>query len=135
MRSTIVASATVGYIWPLVEKYVKSGFEWGRGDETYEDVVAQINAGDAQLWVLHHNAEVRGAGVTRVVTMRTGRKICACIAYGGADLADCKYILKDVERFAKRNGCTAVRITGRRGWAVLKECGYKEPFMCLEKEL
>ena len=140
MRSTIVEPATVDYIWPQVERFIKAGFTWGRGkhgrgDETLENTLGALREGRCQLWVMHNGRGLRGAGVTKVEVLPTGRKICVTISYGGECLSECGHILKDVENFAKANGCSAVRITGRPGWRVFKKYGYKEPFICLEKEL
>ncbi len=138
MRSTIVTLATIEYAWPSVEKYIKAGFDWGdggRGDDTLENVHKALLAGHCQLWVMHNARGIRGACAAKIDTLPTGRKIYVTISHSAESLDETLLGLKELEKFAKANGCTAIRITGRRGWAVLKKHGYKEPFICLEKEL
>ncbi len=135
MRSTLVAPDNIEFVWPSVEKFIQSAFTKQEGDDTVETVVAMLQSRDAQLWVAHNGAGIKGAAVTRTATVPGGRKILFCMACGGVDFHEWDFALGDIEKFAKANDCDAVRITGRPGWRIYKKHGYKEPFVVLEKVL
>ena len=136
MRSTLVAPDTIGYIWPQVEKFIHSAFEAGIGDDTLASVTTMLARGEAQLWVAHNGAGINAAAVTRMAVMPTGRRILSVLACGGEELASWEDCLGDIEKFARRQGCDAARLSGRPGWKkVYKKRGYEEPFVILEKVL
>lgn len=83
MRSTLVSPANIEFIWPSVEKYIHSAFTKHEGDDTEETVIALLLRNEAQLWVAHNGSGIKGAAVTRIATVPTGRKICFCMACGG----------------------------------------------------
>ncbi len=136
MRSTLVAPDTVGYIWPQVEKFIHAACEAGIGDDTYDQITGMLNRGEAQLWIAHNGAGIKAAAISRIATVANGRQICFCVACGGEELESWKDCLGDIERYARRQGCDAVRLSGRAGWKIyIKSRGYKEPFVILEKDL
>ncbi len=135
MRSTLVAPGNIELVWPAVEKYIHSAFTKHEGDDTIETVVVLLSNKEAQLWVAHNGGGIKGAAVTRIATVPSGRKILFCMACGGVDFHEWEFTLGDIEKFAKANDCDAVRITGRAGWRVYKKRGYVEPFVVLEKVL
>ena len=135
MRGTLVSPGNIGLIWPQVEKYIKSAFEAGIGDDTEKSALSLLFKGDAQLWVAHEGAKIQGARITRNCVVNNGRKICFTIACGGEDFASWVHLMDDVERWAKNQGCDALRISGRAGWRILKKRGYFEPFVLIEKAL
>lgn len=135
MRSTLVAPDNIELVWPAIEGYIHSAFTKHEGDDSEESVIALLSRNEAQLWVAHNGAGIKGAAITRIATVSNGRKICFCMACGGVDFQEWEHTLGDIERFARVNHCNAVRITGRPGWKVYKKRGYKEPFVLLEKVL
>ncbi len=136
MRSTLVAPDTIGYIWPEVERFIYSAFEEGIGDDTKETALAMLGRGEAQLWVAHNGAGIKAAALTRMATVANGRRVLFCIACGGEDIETWEDCLGDIERYARKQGCDAVRLSGRAGWKIYKKKrGYKEPFVVLEKVL
>ncbi len=135
MRSTLVAPDTIGYIWPQVEKFIHSAFEAGIGDDTKDSVLAMLGRGEAQLWIAHNGAGIKAAAVTRMAAIASGRRVCFCVACGGEEIETWKDCLKDIERYARKQGCDAIRLSGRAGWKIYKKQGYKEPFVVLEKAL
>ncbi len=135
MRSTLVAPDNIAFIWPAIEGFIHSAFTKHEGDDTEETALAMLERREAQLWVAHSGSGIRGAAITRIATVQSGRKVCFCIACGGTNFEEWEFTLGDIEKFAKANHCDAVRITGRAGWRVYKKRGYKEPFVVLEKVL
>ena len=136
MRSTLVAPDTISYIWPQVERFIHSAFTKHAGDDSEASVLSLLGRGEAQLWIAHSGAGIKAAAVTRLAVTNSGRKICFCMACGGEDFDEWEHTLGDIEKWARKQGCDAVRITGRPGWRVYKKrSGYKEPFVILEKAL
>ena len=135
MRCTIVAQSNVEFIWSSVEHFIQAAFTKQESDDTVETATALLRSGGAQLWIAHNGRGIKAALVTRLATTNSGRRICFCMACGGADFEEWEHCLAEVEKFAKANTCEAVRITGRRGWRLYKKHGYKEPFIILEKAL
>ncbi len=135
MRCTIVSQSNVEFIWSSVEHFIKAAFTKQDSDDTEETVRELVSTGGAQLWIAHNGRGIRAALVTHLATVNNGRRICFCMACGGEGFDEWKHCLAEVEKFAKANTCDAVRITGRRGWRLYKQNGYKEPFIILEKAL
>lgn len=135
MRATRVSPGNTGLVWPQVEGFIKSAFEAGIGDDTEATVVAMVHRGDAQLWVAHNGAGIKGAAITRIAVVPTGKKICFCVACGGIELAGWEHTIGEIERFAKQENCDVVRMSGRAGWRIYKKRGYREPYVILEKAL
>ena len=134
MRSTLVAPDTIGYIWPQIERFIHSAFEAGIGDDTEGKIVALLARGDCQLWVAHNGAGIKAAAITRMAIMDNGRRILSVLACGGEELKTWESCLGDIEKFARRQGCDAVRLSGRPGWQkIYKKRGYIEPFVIIEK--
>ncbi len=136
MRTTLVASDTIGYIWPQVEGFIHAAFEEGIGDETLVGVLSMLARGEAQLWIAHNGAGVKAAALTRMAVVPNGKRVMFCIACGGRDIETWEECLGDIEKYARKQGCDVVRLSGRAGWKIYKKKrGYKEPFVVLEKTL
>ena len=135
MRATLVARETIGYIWPQVEQYILKAFDVPC-DEPAESVIKDLETGDAHLWVAHDARGIKGAAIARRILLINGRQIYQVIACGGEEMPTwVSSGLKSIERFAKDNDCSAVRLSDRPGWKFLERSGYKEPFCILEKAL
>lgn len=90
-----------------------------------------VHDGRATLWLVASSKDVLGAGVTAIVTTEW-RKVCEILAFGG-DIESVR-LVDGIEKYARTQGCSAVRLMGRKGWArVLKD--YSAKHVLLEKEL
>ena len=129
-----VSSASVPKIWPHVEKFIKKACEYSRGQITPAAVYAELLQGDAQLWVA--SSEQRGieSGVITKITDNTLRRICTIEALGGNSHQRWMSHLHTIEEWASAQGCNAVQVNGRRGWAKMLR-DYKLTSITLEKEL
>ena len=75
-----------------------------------EDVKAALDSGKARLW---HN---RGSfGVTEILQLPQKRVCRIWLAWG--DMAALAEMESAVVEWARQNGCSEIRINGRRGWA------------------
>lgn len=134
MRSTLVARDTIDFIWPQIEKYILAAFSVPC-DEPANSAIKDLYTGDAHLWVAHDRTGIKGAAIARLLILQNQKKIYQVVACGGEDMPRWIDCLRDIEKFAKQNGCKALRISGRPGWKMLKNRGYAEPFVILDKGL
>ena len=109
-------------------------YEPGMADETYEMLVDDLRASRCLLWVAYRGDEVFGSATTKVVIYPNNRRVCVITACAGHHWQEWSHTIKEIEQYAREAQCSAVRLSGRRGWKrVLKD--YREPWVLLEKEL
>ena len=96
-------------------------------------VAHAVNEGRALLWLAWDGEEIAAAAVTEL-HKTDQRKICVIVACGGSGRADWLPLISGIEKFAKAEGCRAMRIIGRRGWMrVLPD--YRERAVVIEKDI
>jgi hypothetical protein len=102
----------VHLIWYEVAHWIKRAMErgdLGRFDAVQDDVLN----GRALLWLVY-DGQIIGAAVTQIgFTERT--KACVIVACGGK--GEWPHLIETIEKYARAEGCDAVRIFGRTGWA------------------
>lgn len=87
-------------------------------DGTEADLVADIEAGRAQLW-----PGCVSAVVTQCVVETDSRCLHAWLA--GGDLAEIVAMIPGIEAWGRAMGCDHATVTGRRGWTrALRRLGY-----------
>jgi hypothetical protein len=118
--------------WPLVAPFIRRAAE--RDDRSDVSRIAQdLHDGSALLWLAWDGKSICAAAVTQL-NIANGRKFCTITACGGRGHKRWLSLISALERFAIEEGCTSVRINGRRGWArVLPD--YRLHSIVLEKEL
>ena len=121
--------------WTAAINTLLKAYTPGLADETFEMLEDDLFNGRALLWVAHTQSEIYGTAATKVVVYPNGRKVCVVVACAGHSFAKWRHALEEIEKYAKDMGCVAVRLSGRKGWKVLKAEGYREPWVMLEKEL
>jgi hypothetical protein len=99
----------------------------------FADVERAVLAGTQLLWVAADMRATWAAAVTEL-TCVGGEKLCTIVACGGRERARWLPLKAELEKFAKAEGCTAIRIHGRRGWA-REFPDYRLTRILLEKEL
>jgi hypothetical protein len=88
-------------------------------DTCEAEVLAELEAGRAQLW-----AGERSAMVSRLI--RGPDELYALVWLGGGDLRELLENAPGAIAWARAQGCQAARINGRLGWArVLKAAGWQ----------
>ena len=123
--------ARVWGVWPLVSHWIKAAMR--RGDfGTFRRIEDDVLSGGALLWVFWDGTEISSAVVTQIGIVESG-KVCTIIACGGDKVLINLKQLSRIEGYARKEGCRAMRIVGRKCWArALKE--YKQTRVVLEKE-
>lgn len=118
-------------LWPLVEPLLQKAIDRSLGEYLSGDIYGFLINQEMQLWIAGTDG-IDAAMVTQIVTYPR-KKFCNVVLIGGANLKswiDSQPILLE---WAKEQGCTAVRSTGRRGWH--RVLGWKEAYTVSTKEL
>lgn len=109
--------------------WIADALEYSGGTHTPVDVAESILRGTMQLW-----PGPEACAVTEIVVYPSKKVLHVFLAAGNMEgIVDMQ---KSAEEWGKLQGCTAMTIAGRKGWArVLKDVGYQEKFVTLAKEL
>jgi hypothetical protein len=102
-------------------------------DTTIEATEKDVMTGMQLLWVAFEGSDIVAAATISLYTTPAG-KLCAITLAFGVNTGLWDEFIPMVECYARAEGCTNLRIAGRRGWKrVLK--GFSEPWIVLDKEL
>jgi hypothetical protein len=122
----------VARIWPSVCGLIRAAMRRG-GLGSYAPVEESVLAGRALLWLVIDATAIEAAIVSEL-HQTEWRKVCVVVAGGGKDMRRWIGLIGKIEEFARAEGCSAMRIVGRKGWArMLSE--YRTTRIVLEKEL
>jgi hypothetical protein len=119
-------------VWDKAEPLLRAAI-LRTGLSAWQDIEYDILYGDALLWLCVDQGEILCAGSTSLQDVDAGR-VCVITACGGSNLNSWKPLLSQIEQYARREKCIAVRIFGRRGWLRALN-GYHETNIVLDKEL
>ena len=100
---------------------------------TLNDVLTDLRAGRAQLWLATDNDEVEGIAVTCITEYP---QTTTCLIWLCAGMGREKYtpLLGNIEQWAKAQGCASISLEGRPGWErILTDYGKTK--IVLEKRL
>lgn len=111
------------------EDWIKSALEYGGGTHDIEDVFRAILESRMQLWPAEN-----GCLVTEILVYP--RKKVLHIFLAGGEMGQITDMHHDVIEWAKAQGCTALTLSGRKGWIkALAKFGWKEKLVSLSKEI
>ena len=111
------------------KNWLDSALSYSNGTHDIDDVWAGIEEGRFQLW-----AGKNSAVVTEIYLYP--KKNVFHIFLAGGDLAELLEMWDSIEIYAKVIGCSAVSVSGRKGWAkVLESRGAKHLCTTVVKEL
>jgi len=121
----------VHQIWPQARQLIKTAIEH-TGLSEFQDVEYDVLSGDQLLWlVISDHIE---AAVTTHLIKTAGRPVCVITACSGAQRERWLALKAKIEKYAKDEGCSCVRLYGRVGWQrVLKD--YRVEHVIMEKAL
>jgi hypothetical protein len=121
----------VAAIWPHASSLIRAAIE--RTDlSEFADIEVQVLAGDQLLW-LALSDHVEAAATTHLIKTR-GKPVLIVTACSGAESERWLSLRHAVESYARKEGCSRVRLYGRKGWArVLQD--YSVEHVILEKVL
>jgi hypothetical protein len=132
-----VDPARVHEIWPHVRALIFAAMQ--RGDlSSFRPVEDRVLRGDALLWIAW-SGEGSGAGHIEAAAVTElqeteWRKVCVIVACAGKAMIRWLALAEEIEGYARAEGCSCVRIVGRKGWARVLS-SYKTKRIILEKDL
>jgi hypothetical protein len=131
-----VDPARVHEIWPAVAPLLRKAI-LKTGLSAFVDVEHDILSGDALLWLAVDGKASRlaidAAASTRLQHTDAG-KVCVITACAGRDMSRWLPLISGIENYARDEGCSCVRIFGRKGWRRVLE-GYRGSYAIMDKEL
>ena len=88
-----------------------------------------------QLWLMNDDEDFLMAMVTEI-KMYDKVKSCHILCIGGEDLYRTLGFLDYLELWARRQNCSEIVVTGRKGWKpVLRKYGYQEKTVTVIKDI
>ena len=131
-RALCVAPALLEKFWPHVSPLIAAAMRRGRITD-FAVVDRAVLSGNALLWIACDGGRIHAAAVTELSAV-AGERFCTITACGGSGRAQWLPLIAELEDYARREGCAAMRIFGRTGWArVLPD--YRVSRVLLEKPL
>ena len=119
-------------IWPHVAELIHGAVKRTNLSHTL-DIDDDILHGHGLLWLACRDSKILAAMTTSLVS--TDRdKVCILTACGGEQMSQWLPLLHRIETYARDEGCSCVRIYGRRGWARVLE-SYHTEHIILERRL
>lgn len=111
----------VSVLWPVISPLIEKAIVRGNLSR-FEPIAKDVLEGGSLLWVASEvDGGIRAAAVTRMIETEL-HKYCLIVACGGTDRGRWLHLLQPIERWAKSEGCFAMRIMGRKGWgSVLRD--------------
>jgi hypothetical protein len=85
------------------------------------------------LWFAWNGNAIEAAATTVLINSDIG-KVCIITACGGSGMKRWLPLLDGIEAYARDEGCTRVRIYGRKGWLRVLD-GYREKHVIMDKEI
>ncbi len=89
--------------------------------------------GRALVWLAWGEGRVYSVAVT-TIAVNEWRKVCEIVACGGKEMCRWLHFIERLEDYARTEGCSAMRIFGRRGWTRIL-ASYRVKRVILEKDL
>lgn len=126
-----VPPSDVQKIWPQARLLIKSAIEH-TGLSEFAHIEADVLSGDQLLW-LAISDHIEAAATTFLVKTRN-KPILVITACSGAARERWISLRHKIEAYAKAEGCSRVRLYGRKGWQrVLRD--YRVEYVIMEKRL
>jgi hypothetical protein len=120
-----VAPDEVSKVWPYAGPMIRSAIERTElGD--FEPLEREVLAGDQLLW-LAISDHIEAAATTHL-----SRNVCTLTACSGHQRERWLPLFAKIEKYAKDEGCRAMRVIGRKGWERVLD-GYRVEHVILEK--
>jgi hypothetical protein len=118
-------------VWPHVAPLLKAAI--ARTDlSRFDEIECDVLGGRSLLW-LAWSGRIEAAATT-ILTDTDANKACVLTACGGKDMSRWLALLEIIEAYARAEGCSRMRIFGRKGWQRVLET-YHTTNIVLEKDL
>jgi hypothetical protein len=121
--------------WSAVEPVLAEAMEYSNFDTT-ADILFDLLAERALLWIVHTGPEIDAALVTQLKTDKHG-KLLSIWALAGKNMDHWLQLHSEIAAFAKREGCNRMVHELRPGFArvMSKQFGYRLTHSTIEKAI
>jgi hypothetical protein len=124
-------SVPLGDLEPIVRQMLAPSVERDPC-ESLDDVIADIESGQAIAWLISDGASVRGVVVTQILEGSKAKQLFIRHV-AGEGVADWLHFLETIETWARSIGCQTIELIGREGWERL--LGWNRQAVLLRKDL
>lgn len=119
-------------VWPRAKHLIEAAAN-RTGLTPFCDIEDAVLCGDDLLWLVWNGETIEAAATTQLVS-RPDKPVCVLTACGGEDMRRWLHLFQKIENYAKAEGCSCVRIYGRKGWSRMLE-HYTVKHVVLERPL
>ena len=128
-----VPSLRVPDRWPEVAALVERALHHSDGRYASEDFLHALIRREMQLWGVRQAGRTVGVIITALRNYPRQRR-CRYLLLAGDGFDRWQHLQRDIEEWARANGCTAMEMCGRRGWE-RKLKGWRATHVEMSKEL
>ena len=112
-----------------------SALHYGTGERSFEDLVQECRDGEKQIW-MHTVGDKFNATVITQISLFPGKKTCEILYLGGDTVLEHLGDIKEIEDFAREQGCHDIQAIGRPGWVrAMRAVGYEQRYSVTGKIL
>ena len=133
--------AELDKVWSIVDKDIRNALAYSGQLTDSNFVLEKSKEGKFQVWILWDKTKPTavekyfGVVVTELIKRQLG-KVCHIYIMTGRQRHKWQYLVKDIEEFAKNEGCQMMELIARPGWKkVLNNFGYGMTHVVLEKKI
>lgn len=120
----------IGDVWGFIAQWLESACQ---ADESASDIMDDCLSGKRNLFVVMDGLEILAAVVVEICNYPKRKVMCGhyCV---GKHRRRWQHLYEELELWAKKQGCTKVKLIARPGWERLWK-GYTKTHVLLEKDL
>jgi len=141
MELVRIPIAELDKVWSIVDKDIRNALAYSGQLTDSNFVLEKSKEGKFQVWILWDKTKPTavekyfGVVVTELIKRQLG-KVCHIYIMTGRQRHKWQYLVKDIEEFAKNEGCQMMELIARPGWKkVLNNFGYGMTHVVLEKKI
>jgi type II secretory pathway component PulJ len=141
MELVRIPIAELDKVWSIVDKDIRNALAYSGQLTDSNFVLEKSKEGKFQVWILWDKTKPTavekyfGVVVTELIKRQLG-KVCHIYIMTGRQRHRWQYLIKDIEEFAKNEGCQMMELIARPGWKkVLNNFGYGMTHVVLEKKI
>ena len=119
-------------IWPHAKHLIRSAID-RTNLSSFDDIERDVLDGKQLLWLAWNGESIEAAATTQLVGTNC-KPVCILTACAGKNRDRWLPLFGKIEKYAKDEDCSTMRIIGRRGWERVLD-GYRVEYVVLEKAL
>ena len=119
-------------------KHIEDALAHGYGERDLKHVIQELVEGSKQIWLGTIGKEFVATVVTHIIEYPNKKtcEICYLGGESGTGVLDALNEVKEIEQWARLQGCDDMQVFGRRGWLkALNKHGYSERYTIVGKSL